>query len=51
MAQRTLSKSCKSLLEGLLEKDPDARLDINEALGHSWFWHSSENALDTTLEL
>ena len=37
----TVSDECKSLLKGMLEKDQDRRMTIEEVLAHPWIQNNS----------
>ena len=41
---KTISKEAKSFVENLLDKNPDKRMNIKEALEHKWIQkYSNEN--------
>merc|ERR1712232_327359 len=45
----SVSDSAKDLIRGLLVKDPQARLNSAQALGHKWIWDLAPNASEQPL--
>ena len=36
---KNISKNAKNLIKGMLKKDPDKRLTLDEIINHSWFYN------------
>ena len=47
---KTVSQDCLNLINAMLNKDPKARLSIEEALVHPWFTPYMEYIIETKLK-